>query len=109
MKQYCKFCQRQLSYLEENSISTSLRCDSCRCWYQFDNDYKLTYYRFTGIHKKSTYIAEFFLNEPRFLLLKDTKPVDPAELIPKVLELDFLPNINPTNFQDKLPTLLTFL
>lgn len=101
MKYFCHFCKKQLSSIQEFE---TLYCGDCKVKHYFqtsDDDWKFRIYAFSfsATYKNIEYFATFHLQANLFLL-SNGKDV--------VMSLPYLPAINPTNFAQKLPTLLTF-
>jgi hypothetical protein len=106
----CPFCQcEMLSILQDEfSLYRNWKCEACKTMLTMNGYGDICYY-----FDHQNYQARFY-----------TKPLKKFELAyvesyglytgyisrnSIVLELDYLPNINPQNFSKKLPTLLTFL
>jgi hypothetical protein len=106
----CPFCQQpckeKITHLTSLGAGASnFTCHSCVTFFEwFHNSDK--YHKYTIY--KDNYIAEFFVSTNRFQLSKSETHDDSYEW-KFVLELDFLPDLTPQNFNSKLKTMLILL
>lgn len=110
----CQFCNnpchRELTHGSEDLPGTSdFTCDYCNVVYEYFHAPQLLHQYTMYWHE---WIAEFHLYDNSFTLWK-TKPIKPSEPEQNgwthVLDLDFLPDITPTNFEQKINLYLVFL
>jgi len=123
-KMNCLFCRNPTECLSRNSsdlwsqrqitvdLPWQFYCIPCEASFQF-NIYGEPSGRLSSVfirceYKDLLYGALFWpFTSPKFQLVEGRD--DSWKLKKSILTLDFLPNINPSNFLEKLPTLLTFL
>jgi hypothetical protein len=85
------------------------KCEGCQTIIiTKDRDYQLLYYYFDVVHNNRRYSATFQPPSNFFLEYQDQEEEIPLEW-KSVLTFSFLPDITPSNFLQKLKTILTFL
>ena len=86
-------------------------CTHCSTRYRFEHG-KLQAYAIDTFHKGRWYVGEFKVTEPvQFTLTIEDEGSDSqlnAWFGTEIMHLDHLPNIDRSNFKDKIPTLLVF-
>jgi hypothetical protein len=112
---FCQFCPDQLMKPSttkttlEDKISQSMVCSNCKAFYHYTNG-SLNWYGMNTSQNKKTYRVEFYcMNDScKFgLYWYDREDGDALKLI---LKLNHTPaNLTPSNFPERLKTLLTFL
>ena len=106
----CLFCQLPCSN-ERNKLQ--FYCRPCWTTYFHKEDSQLNFIELWTQINNQKYIVRLFPSEER-TELKSTSPVDPKNTQSGyyhevILELKYLAPITPTNIQDKVKTMLTFL
>lgn len=106
----CIFCHvtTEASQSMVNSPTPTFRCHGCNTFYTTFRDgrlidYLIRYQRSPGL----VYYLVFDVLNNKFIVEKFGIPAWIGNN--PILTLDFLPNINPDNMEEKLQTLLTFL
>lgn len=101
MSIHCYFCKNYLGDLQENSGFYIFSCKKCSASNCFVND------KFDGwvIHTNRYRLHSYFPTNSfsSFFYIEDKTNNS------VVLSLNFIPNINPSNVENKLKTMLTFL
>lgn len=103
----CLFCPKDLGL---TTIKKCRRhCKNCKIWYNLGEG-TIQSYIILGIHKERFYLAEFKITEPvKFVLAEPDTNDDKIQRLGKpIVEMDYLPKIDQSNFSTKIPTLINF-
>jgi hypothetical protein len=101
---YCVFCQSELT----NYYGVFYECQRCPTVvsYTVEDEENYRWYYFIHHYQDQRYQLIFAPSNSR-LLISEVFSIVPSKG-PRICTLSFLPNITPTNVQDKLPLYLTF-
>lgn len=122
MRSICKFCNKDLGeiYLSSDDEAplnqgrpTSHDCDNCNTRYVYMRSGALYGYTLWSYYNGKKFCAHFYMNIPEDYVKAGVVPKArrfalTREGIIEIFTLDFYPDITPSNFQKKLPTLLIF-